>query len=92
MELSDDDQAFLRDLIKTSRQKTHHVKWVDRDGTARLSALNQTEIVRLNRVAERLGIAKGEMLRQAAHIPVAKASAGQGHQRDAVPPDGKPGN
>ena len=71
---TDADQAFLRDLIKASRQKIHHVKWVDRDGTARVSVLTQTEIVRLNTVAARLHISKPELLRQAAHIPVAKLS------------------
>lgn len=76
MELSDDDQGFLRDLVKATRQKSYHVKWVDRDGTARLSALNQTEIVRLNQLADRQGIAPGELLRRAAHIPVAKPAAG----------------
>jgi hypothetical protein len=76
MELSTEDQGFLRDLVKTSRQRTHHVKWVDRDGTARLSALNQVEIVRLNHLAGRFKIAGGEMLRRAAHIPVSTPPAG----------------
>jgi hypothetical protein len=72
MNLSEEENAFLRDLVKASRQKTHHVKWVDRDGTERMTVLSQTEIVRLNTVAHRLGISKTELLRQAAHIPVAK--------------------
>lgn len=72
MELSDDEQTFLRDLVKTSRQKPHHVTWVDRDGSDRLTVLTQTEVVRLNALAQRLGVAKAEVLRRAAHIPVAK--------------------
>jgi hypothetical protein len=75
MDLPDDDQGFLRDLIKVSRQKTHHVAWTDRDGTGRQTALNQAEVVRLNILAQRLGISKAELLRQAAHIPVAKPVA-----------------
>lgn len=67
-----DEPAFLRDLVKVSRQKIHHVKWVDRDGTARQTALSQPEVVRLNEIAARMGVAKGEVLRRAAHVPVEK--------------------
>jgi hypothetical protein len=72
MDLPDDDQGFLRDLVKISRQKIHHVPWTDRDGTGRQTALTQAEAGRLNTLAHRLGISKTELLRQAAHIPVAK--------------------
>jgi hypothetical protein len=72
MNLGEDDQAFLRDLVKVARQKTHHVQWVDRDGTERHTTLSQTEVVRLNIVAAKLGVSKHEALRQAAHVPVAK--------------------
>ena len=68
----DDEQIFLRDLVKTARQKSHSVKWTDRDGSERLTVLGQAEVVRLNTIAHRQGISKGELLRQAAHIPVAK--------------------
>ena len=72
MDLPEDDQGFLRDLVKASRQKIHHVAWTDRDGTARQTTLTQAEVVRLNTLAHRLGISKSELMRQAAHIPVAK--------------------
>ena len=72
MELPDDEQTFLRDLVKVSRQKIHSVKWVDRDGTDRQTILTQAEVVRLNTIAGRLKISKSETLRQAAHVPVAK--------------------
>lgn len=72
MELPDDEQTFLRDLVKVSRQKIHSVKWVDRDGTDRQTILTQAEAVRLNTIAARLKISKSETLRQAAHVPVAK--------------------
>lgn len=72
MDLPEDEQAFLRDLVKASRQKMHSVQWIDRDGTARHTALTQAEVVRLNTIASRLGTSKSEVLRQAAHIPVAK--------------------
>jgi hypothetical protein len=68
----DDEQTFLRDLVKTARQKSHSVKWTDRDGSERLTVLGQAEVVRLNTIAHRQGISKAELLRQAAHIPVAK--------------------
>ena len=48
MELPVVDQDFLRELVKVSRQKHHHVKWVDRDGTDRVTTVSQTEVVRLN--------------------------------------------
>jgi hypothetical protein len=72
MNLADDEHAFLRELVKTSRQKVHHVTWTDRDGTSRQTALTQPEAVRLNAIAQRLKTSKSEVLRQAAHIPLAK--------------------
>ncbi len=72
MNLPDDEQTFLRDLVKTSRQKIHFVKWTDRDGTDRQTVLTAAEVTRLNAIAQRHGISKPEVLRQAAHIPVAK--------------------
>ena len=72
MDLPEDEQAFLRDLVKASRQKSYLVKWVDRDGTDRQTVLTQAEVVRLNTIASRLKTSKSEVLRQAAHIPVAK--------------------
>jgi AraC-like DNA-binding protein len=69
---SPDDQAFLRELVKTSRQKQHHAKWTDRDGTERVTTFTQSEAVRLNALAQRAGMSKSELLRQAAHVPVAK--------------------
>jgi hypothetical protein len=70
METDADEQAFLRDLVKVSRQKTHHVQWVDRDGTGRQTVLSQAEVVRLNKIASREAISKSEVLRRAAHVPV----------------------
>jgi dsRNA-specific ribonuclease len=74
MDLPEDEHAFLRDLVKAARQRTIHVKWVDRDGSDRQTSLTQAEAVRLNSIAQRLGTSKQEVLRRAAHIPVAKAS------------------
>jgi hypothetical protein len=72
MDLPVDEPVFLRDLVKASRQKVHHVKWVDRDGTQRQTALSQPEVVRLNTIASREGVSKSEVLRRAAHVPVVK--------------------
>ena len=44
MDLPEDEQSFLRDLVKASRQKTHVVKWIDRDGTDRQTVLSQAEV------------------------------------------------
>jgi hypothetical protein len=74
----DDEHIFLRDLVKASRQKMHHVKWVDRDGVGRHTALSQPEVVRLNAIASRLGISKSEVLRRAAHVPVEKPARHDG--------------
>jgi hypothetical protein len=83
MELPDDEQTFLRDLVKTSRQKIHAVKWVDRDGSDRQTMLSQPEAVRLNTIAARLKISKSETLRQAAHVPVASKAAALRVDKDA---------
>lgn len=72
MDLPDDELTFLRDLVKTSRQKTEHVTWTDRDGTKRTTALTPAEVVRLNALAQRLRASKSDTLRQAAHIPVSR--------------------
>lgn len=72
MDIDEEGQAFLRDLVKVSRQKIHHVKWVDRDGTPRETSLSQPEVVRLNKIAAQLRVSKSEVMRLAAHVPVAK--------------------
>jgi capsid protein len=72
MEFSAADEAFLRDLVKASRQKHHHVKWVDRDGTTRVTALSQAEYTRLNTLAGERRVGNAELLRTIAHIPLAK--------------------
>lgn len=75
MDLPDDEQNFLRDLVKASRQKTIHVKWTDRDGTERQTSFTSAEAARINGIAQRLGTSKQEVMRRAAHIPVAKPPA-----------------
>ena len=56
MNLPEADQDFLRDLVKVSRQRARHVRWVDRDGTARITTLNEADATRLNALARRLGV------------------------------------
>lgn len=70
MDLSEDEEKFLKDLVKAARQRTTYVKWVDRDGTDRVTSLTQPEAVRLNILAQRMGTSKQAVLQQAAHIPV----------------------
>ena len=69
-ELPDDETLFLKGLVKASRQRVHHVKWTDRDGTERLTVLTSEEASRLNGIAHARKVSKTEVLRQAAHIPV----------------------
>lgn len=76
MNLPDDEQTFLRDLVKASRQKIHVVKWVDRDGTSRQTVLTSAEATRLNTIAQRLHLSNAEVMRQAAHVPVARPAPG----------------
>ena len=76
MNVSEEERTFLRDLVKISRQKPHHVSWVDRDGTDRVTTFSQSEIVRLSALAQQLRIGKSELMRQASHIPAAKPAPG----------------
>jgi hypothetical protein len=72
MDLPEDELAFLRDLVKVARQRTHAVAWVDRDGSRRQTLLTPADAARLAKLAQRKGVSSAEVLRQAAHIPVAK--------------------
>lgn len=72
MQLPDDDVAFLRDLVKLSRQRSQHVAWVDRDGTKRLTTLTAADVTRLGTIARQLHVSTAEALRQAAHIPTTR--------------------
>ena len=78
MDLPEDELTFLRDLVKLSRQKIVRVQWIDRDGTTRVTPLSQPENARLKEIAARLGTNPGEVLRQAAHIPVPKSTGKKG--------------
>jgi hypothetical protein len=67
--LSSDDETFLRALVKTSRQRTIHVKWTDRDGTARLTALLPAEATRVNTLARAARISSEALLCAASCLP-----------------------
>ena len=69
-DLPDDEILFLKTLVKASRQRPHQVKWVDRDGTERLTVLTPAEASRVNAIAHARKISKPEVLRQTAHIAV----------------------
>jgi hypothetical protein len=70
MQIEIDEPTFLRDLVKASRQKIHQVKWIDRDGTERVTRLTLPEHARLNTIAHDRKISMSEVMRQAAHVPV----------------------
>ncbi len=74
MHLPAPDQDFLRDLVKTSRQRSHHVRWKDRDGSERITTLNAADAARLNTLAHQLGLNKDALLVQAAHLPAPNRS------------------
>jgi hypothetical protein len=88
IEIPADASDFLGSLVKGSRQKPHHVKWVDRDGTPRVTVLSQADAVRLNAVAGRMRVSREALLRCASHVPVtrpqgpdAAPAAGTGEKR-----------
>lgn len=72
MNLPETEQDFLRDLVKISRQRPQHVRWVDRDGSERLTALSEADSARLSALARKLGVGKDAVLRAAAHLPAAR--------------------
>ena len=68
-----DDETFVRALVKSSRQRVVHLRWTDRDGTARLTALTSAEATRLQGLARARGQANAEaLLRATAHQPAGK--------------------
>ena len=71
MDLAPDDDLFLRSLVKGSRQRTVHLKWTDRDGTARLTALTPAEATRVNTLARARQLSAEALLRETAHLPAA---------------------
>lgn len=75
MNLPDPEQDFLRELVKASRQRSHHVRWTDRDGTERFTTLSQADSVRLNGLARQLGLSKEALLQQASHLPAIRRAA-----------------
>ena len=64
-----DDDNFLRGLVKSSRQRTVHLRWTDRDGTARLTPVTSAEATRLNALARARGLSAEALLREIAHQP-----------------------
>jgi len=77
MQLPGNEQDFLRDLVKASRQRPNPVSWVDRDGTERITALSPPDLSRLNRLARQLGLGKAAVLQQASFLPAKPAATGR---------------
>lgn len=69
MQLPPPDLDFLRALVKTSRQRPHHVRWVDRDGTARVTTLSAEDAWRVGELARKVGVGTDALLRRAAELP-----------------------
>jgi len=67
-----DDAAFLSAVVKAARQRVHHVRWTDRDGTARVSALTAAEFARLEALARTARQSPADVLRAAAFVPVSR--------------------
>lgn len=72
MSFAPEEEELLKALVKLSRQRVHPIKWVDRDGTQRVTMLTQAELSQVSTIARRLKWSPSETLRQAAHIPVSK--------------------
>lgn len=72
MDTPPDDETFLRGLVKSSRQRVVHLKWTDRDGTARLTPLTAAEATRLNSLAHARSLSAEALLREIAHQPAPK--------------------
>lgn len=75
MNLPEPEQDFLRELVKASRQRSHHVRWTDRDGTVRVTTLNDADSARLNGLARQLGLGREALLQQASHLPAIRRAA-----------------
>jgi len=70
MNLPETEQDFLRELVKTSRQRSHHVRWTDRDGTERITTLAHADVMSINRLAQQLCVSKEALFKQASHLSV----------------------
>ena len=73
MHLPEPEQDFLRELVKTSRQRAQHVRWVDRDGSDRITTLSQADAARVDSLARQLKVSKDALLRQAAELPARRS-------------------
>lgn len=72
-DLPEPELTFLRDLVKATRQRTHVVPWIDRDGTRRQTTLTQQDNAKLTALAHQLHLSKTELMQRAAHIPAEKS-------------------
>lgn len=69
MNLPTADLDFLRGLVKVARQRPHLVRWVDRDGAARITTLSAEDAKRVHELARQSGVATDVLLRRAAELP-----------------------
>ena len=69
MHLPTADLDFVRALVKTARQRPQQIRWVDRDGTPRVTTLSTEDAKRVSELARELGIANDVLLRRAAELP-----------------------
>ena len=86
MNLPEADRDFLRALVKASRQRLHHVAWVDRDGSKRITTLSAADAGRLHALAHKLGMGNAALLREAAHLPAAERPPASGAGAPPVTP------
>lgn len=69
MNLATPDVDFLRALVKNARQRPLHVRWVDRDGTSRMTSLSAADDRKVGELARKLDVSKESLLRLAAELP-----------------------
>ena len=68
MNLASPDVDLLRALVNNARQRPHHVRWVHRDGTARVPSLKADDERKVGELARKLNISKQSLLRLAAEL------------------------
>ncbi len=73
--LSEDEQNFLKDLVKSARQRSTQIRWTDRDGTSKTTVLNKAETERLTLIARKLKVSQAEVMNKAAFLPSRPAPA-----------------
>jgi hypothetical protein len=69
------DVDVLRALCNNARQRSHPVRWVDRDGTARVTSLSDDDDRNVGALAHKLNVSMQPLLRLTAELPARRKTA-----------------